>query len=78
MIGLVFFTWGCGSTIADIMLGIFSLKKAATPMTCEFWYYLVLLVIVIVGFVMYICVARWYKNRKRPEEDKDEVFYNKI
>ena len=78
MIGLVFFTWGLGGTIANVFVGAFSLKKANPPMTCEFWYYLLLLLIATLSFVIYVIVARWYKNRRRLEDSEDELFYNNL
>lgn len=77
MIGLVYFSWGFSGTMANVIIGAFSLRKASSPLKCEFWYYFILLLIAIVSFLMYIFVARWYKNRKRPEENEDEIFYNK-
>ena len=78
MIGLVFFTWGFAGTISNVLIGAFSLGKADLLMKCELLYYILLLLIAILGFVIYVIVARWYKNRRRPEESEDELFYNTI
>lgn len=78
MIGLVYFSWGFAGSVASTLQGIFSLKNAGPPLKCEFWYYFLLVLVGIVSFVMFVFVARWYKNRKRPEQDEDETFYNTL
>ena len=75
MVGLFFFMWGWSDSIANGILGGFSLRNAGPPLTCGFWYYLLFLLIAVAGFAFFITVARWYKNRKRPVETEDEVFY---
>lgn len=77
MIGIYFFVWGLSSALSSLILLAFSkISKSSPPgVTCQMWYYLLLLVVAVGYFVLYIFVARWYQNRKRLTEQEEEVFY---
>lgn len=76
MIGFFFFIWGFSDTIATTILTLFSLRRVGPPESCNFWYHIILLVIGVIAFVVYLIVARCYRNRKRPISNENYVYYN--
>ena len=74
MIGLFFFAWGVASAVSQGLITAFGFATSVTPVTCDFWYYLLYLLVVLVGVVGYLVLARAYKNRQRGERESD-VFY---
>ena len=82
MIGLFFFVLGFSSFLATAVLYIFSQKQWMGELdiknsneSCGFWYYLIFLIVAVVTSFLYVCIARWYKNRERGELDESELFY---
>jgi len=82
MIGMFFFMEGLFSTLAVILLFIFSVEdispQLSTSQSCAFWFYLILLGVAIVSFVFYVCVASWYKNRERGDTEDIHPFYRQL
>lgn len=78
MVGLFFFTWGVASALIELTISLFKTYVTVGPqwslLPCDVWYYLILQAAAIIGFVMYVVVARKYKNRQRGEI-KSERFY---
>ena len=82
MIGMFFLMEGLFSALAAILLYIFSVEDIepllSQSQSCAFWFYLILLGVAIVGFVFYIGVAIWYKNRERGDTEDSRPFYRQL
>jgi len=82
MIGMFFFMVGLFSTLAAILLFIFSVEDVPAMLlhsqSCAFWFYLILLGVAIVSFVFYVGVAIWYKNRERGDTEDSRPFYRQL
>ncbi len=67
MIGFFFFMWGVASVITESIITIFQMRDLSGVLTCEFWYYFILLLISGVGLAVFLRVYVRYKNRERGE-----------
>lgn len=74
MVGLFFFTWGAAEGLTQVFITAFSYRRPSSPLTCDFWYYLLYLCIAILGCVAYAVLVRRYTNRQRGEQESD-LFY---
>lgn len=77
MVGLFFFAWGVASTLTELTIFMFRELSLGPLLSCDIWYYLILLMVGLVGFILYVVVARRYKNRQRGEI-KPERFYRQL
>ena len=77
MVGLFFFAWGVASSLVELTVLLFRETSPGHPLTCDLWYYLVVLGVGGLGLVTYVVVARRYKNRERGEI-KPERFYRQL
>ena len=76
MIGLTFFAWGLGTALSQAFITTFGFIKTTSHMLCDFWYYMFYTILVVVGTVGYIVVAKAYKNRQRGERSREsDLFY---
>lgn len=77
--GLSYSIFGLGTLIQTLILLPFLYYSKETvwekaPLTCSIWYFLLQLVIVLVGFVVMIVVIRKYKNRTRVDITHDDDY----
>ncbi len=70
MIGLFFFTWGIATVIANLIIVVFS-NIHIVALTCDIWYYILLVILSVLFFVLFILVSVWYKNRRRGDIEPD-------
>ena len=77
MVGLFFFIWGIASTITEFLVALFERVDLDRTLTCGFWYYLIFLILAVIGLAMYVKVFRKYKNRQRGEI-QSEKYYRQI
>ena len=81
MVGLFYWVDGIFSTFAGLILLAFyksvdsnsSFLQSSNP-SCGFWYYFVFLVLGVVTLVLYMCVAKRYKNRIRGDLDNGQYY----
>ena len=78
MIGLFFFVWGVSASMATIILFNFDWHKVSKPIGCGFWYYTVFFLISLAFLIVFVKVARWYKNRQRGELDTPRDIYYRV
>ena len=78
LIGLIYGTLGL-YTIFDFLILLPFLfyrdgKGQSSMLSCGFWYYLMIAIIVVIALLIFCFVAKWYKKRERDEELNDRVF----
>ena len=81
MVGLFFWVDGLSSGIAALVLFSFYYPKQMYQLylqsshhSCGFWYYSVFLVLGIVTFIMYVFLAKRYRNRTRGDLDSGRYY----
>ena len=82
MVGLFFWVDGISSTVAALVLFAFSYGPKQTyklyfqmsHQSCGFWYYCVLFVLGIVTFILYVFLAKCYRNRTRGDLDTERYY----
>ena len=79
MVGLFYWVDGVFSTFSALVL--FGFYKSvdsnfqSSHQSCGFWYYCVFFVVGVVTLIVYVCVAKRYKNRVRGELVEGERYY---
>ncbi len=76
MIGLFFFMQGISTVLANLVGVVFS-NIRVTALTCDIWYYMLLVVLAIISFIVFVCVSLWYKNRLRGDIEPDRYYRRK-
>ncbi len=66
LIGLFFAIKGLYQVIADLLVFPFAVGHTF-PISCGFFYYLMNILVGVVALLVYVCVAKRYKNRERDE-----------
>jgi hypothetical protein len=74
MVGLFFLVDGVFSSLSATILFGFSAYFKHTHLSCGFWYYFVFLVPGIATFILYLAVARYYRNRTRGDVNNDRYY----
>ena len=80
MVGLFYWIDGLSSTIAALVLFAFSYPEQTNKLyqlshqSCGFWYYCVFFVLGIVTFVLFVQVAKRYRNRTRGDLDSGRYY----
>ena len=73
LIGLYYCLNGVSSTIAGVMLlGFaegFSFHTSSQSFSCGSSYYVTAFLVAVVGFVVYLATALWYRKRKRGDQE---------
>ena len=68
-------------TGATLTIWTHAWSQPVTYPTCAFWFYLLIIVVTVVGLVMFGIVAKWYKKRERDDILHEQKFvknyYNK-
>ena len=68
-------------TGATLTIWTHAWSQPVTYPTCAFWFYLLIIMVTVVGLVMFGIVAKWYKKRERDdvlhEQKFVEDYYNK-
>lgn len=82
MIGLFYLVDGLSSIVAAAVLLPFAIGRPhlldQSVVSCEFWYYIIFLVIAVVTCAVYIAVSKWYKNRERGDLEESEPYYRRV
>ena len=65
LVGLWFSTQGLFEIIGDNLNWPFTLFQTDVTPSCEFYYYLMKCLLLVITFLLYTVVAKWYKLRKR-------------
>ena len=72
LIGLYYCLNGVSSTIAGVMLLGFAegfALQSSQSFSCGSSYYVTAFLIAVVGFVVYLATALWYRKRKRGDQE---------
>ena len=54
-------------TGATLTTWTYAWSQPVTYPTCAFWFYLLIIMVTVVGLVMFGIMAKWYKKRERNE-----------
>ena len=76
--GICYFLSGTMSAVASVTF-FFFVKHHNSPLRFEFvYFYFILLVFAVLGFIAYVLVACLYTNRQRPITDEDDEMYVRL